>query len=152
MRYRFTVNTDAYRCAPCSKRNWESGTRNMLAINGRTGIERNLREVRWLLDMLRGNTWISAEYSAERGGMSERYETWLNRKSHVVRFTDRLCGFDRTQHLSGYGFMQGYFDIDEAIRTLRNSGVVRVPFSALYDIRQYDHAMDGCYMEIRKCA
>lgn len=27
---------------------------------------------------------------------------------------------------------------------------IQIPFSALYDIRQYDKCMNGCYMEIKK--
>ena len=33
---------------------------------------------------------------------------------------------------------------------LKKNGVVRVPFKWLYDIRQYDKNMNGCYMEIKK--
>ena len=33
-RYKMTINTDAYKCGRCSKKNWEAGTRNdyMIAI------------------------------------------------------------------------------------------------------------------------
>lgn len=51
-----------------------------------------------------------------------------------------------------YGFMQGYFDIDKVLDLLKKEGSVKVPFSWLYDIRQYDKCMDGCYMEITKIA
>lgn len=47
--------------------------------------------------------------------------------------------------------MQGYFDIDKVLEKLKTEGTVKVPFKWLYDIRQYDKAMDGCYMEIVKC-
>ena len=46
--------------------------------------------------------------------------------------------------------MQGYFSIGEVIEKLKKEGTVKVPFSWLYDIRQYDKAMNGCYMEIKK--
>lgn len=46
--------------------------------------------------------------------------------------------------------MQGYFDIDDVLEKLKKEGTVRIPFSWLYDIRQYDKAMDGCYMKITK--
>ena len=157
-KYRFIINTDAYKCGRCSKKNWEPGTRNdyMLAINGRTGIEHSIREVRWLLDLFQGQSWQNGEYSLdnprENSGLSDRYVKWLARKCHNVTYRDRLCGFDRKQFLSGYGWMQGYFDRENAIETLQENGVVKVPFSCLYDIRQYDKAMDGCYMEIRKIA
>lgn len=35
---------------------------------------------------------------------------------------------------------------------LKKEGTVKIPFSWLYDIRQYDNAMNGCYMEITKVA
>lgn len=46
--------------------------------------------------------------------------------------------------------MQGYFDIDKYLNILKETGVIQIPFSALYDIRQYDKRMNGCYMEIKK--
>lgn len=46
--------------------------------------------------------------------------------------------------------MQGYFSIDEVMEKLKTKGYVKIPFKWLYDIRQYDKAMDGCYMEITK--
>lgn len=48
--------------------------------------------------------------------------------------------------------MQGYFDIDEIMGKLKDERTVKVPFKWLYDIRQYDKCMDGCYMEITKIA
>ena len=157
-RYRFTVNTDTYKCGRCSKKNWEPGTRNdyMIAINGRTGIENSIRELRWLLDLFQGNSWQNSEYSdqnpRENYGLSDRYVKWLARRVHNVTYHDRLCGFDRKQYLSGYGWMQGYFDRDKIIEELRENGTVKIPFSYLYDTRQYDKAMDGCYMQIEKVA
>lgn len=62
----------------------------------------------------------------------------------------KLCGFERKQYLSGYGFMQGYFRVGEAMEKLKKDGAVRVPFKWLYDSRQYDKAMNGCYMEFVK--
>ena len=161
MRYRVTVNTEKYVCGRCSKKNWEAGTRNdyMLAINGRTFCENNLREVCWLLDMFQGITHNHSEWTPENSekvgkygdyyGMSDRFYKWLHKKAHKVKYHDRLCGFDRTQWLSGYGFMQGYFDKRKYLAELKENGVVKVPFKALYDLRQYDKAMNGCYMEIR---
>ncbi len=161
MRYRVTVNTEKYVCGRCSKKNWEVGTRNdyMLSINGRTFCENNLREVGWLLDMFQGITHNNGEWTPENSekvgkygdyyGMSDRFYKWLHKKAHKVRYYDRLCGFDRTQWLSGYGFCQGYFDKREYLAELKEKGVVKIPFKALYDLRQYDKAMNGCYMEIR---
>ncbi len=161
--YRITINNSAYKCAPCSMKNWEAGTRNdyMLAINGRTFTEKNLREVKWLLDLFRGNSFNHDEWTPENSekvgkhgnynGMSDRFYEWLHKKAHFVKYLDRLCGFERTQYLSGYGFCQGYFDKDEYLAELKEKGVVKIPFSALYDIRQSAHKMmKGCFMEIRK--
>lgn len=36
------------------------------------------------------------------------------------------------------------------MKKLKVDGVIRVPFKWLYDTRQYDKAMDGCYMKIIK--
>lgn len=63
-----------------------------------------------------------------------------------------MCELNRQQYLSDYGFMQGYFSIDKIIEKLKAEGTVKIPFKWLYDIRQYDKAMDGCYMEITKIA
>ena len=160
MRYKITINTSAYKCARCSKKNWEPGTKNdyMIAINGRTFVEKSLREVGWLLEMFRGNTHITDEWTEENSdkvgkygeyyGMSDRYYNWLHRKAHKVVYQDRLCDITRRQWLSGYGWMQGYFDKQRVIDELMKNGNVKVPFKWLYDIRQYDKNMDGCYMQI----
>ena len=153
-RYRMVMHTDAYKCARCSKKNWEPGTRNdyMLAINGITRSLHNMREVMWQLELFRGNSFLTSEYDEnnpkENHGLSDRYVAFL--KKNTVKYHDRLCDLDRTQYLSGYGFMQGYFDIDSVLEKLRAEGMVKVPFKWLYDSRQYDKHMDGCYMEITK--
>ena len=155
-RYKMIINTESYKCGRCSKKNWEPGTRNdyMLAINEFTRTLYNMREVMWQLELFRGNSFLSSEYDEnipeENYGLSDRYVKFLRR--NTIKYYDRLCGFDRTQYLSGYGFMQGYFDVDEVMENLRKNGTVRIPFKSLYDIRQYDKAMDGCYMEITKVA
>lgn len=43
-----------------------------------------------------------------------------------------------------------YINIGQVLEKLKAEGTARVPFKWLYDIRQYDKAMDGCYMEIAK--
>ena len=48
--------------------------------------------------------------------------------------------------------MQGYFYIGEVMEKLKKEGNIKIPFIWLYDIRQYDKAMNGCYMEITKIA
>ena len=105
MRYRVTVNTEKYVCGRCSKKNWEAGTRNdyMLAINGRTFCENNLREVGWLLELFHGITHNHDEWTPENSekvgkyggyyGMSDRFYKWLHKKAHKVKYHDRLCGF-----------------------------------------------------------
>ena len=163
-RYRVTVNTDSYKLGRCSKKNWEAGTRNdyMLAINGRTFCENNLREVRWFLELFQGQSFCHAEWTPENAdkkgkygdyyGMSERYYKWLHKKGHIVKYHDRLCDLNRTQFLSGYGFCQGYFLREPVIDELKTKGVVKIPFKWLYDSRQYDNAMNGCYVKIEAVA
>ena len=46
--------------------------------------------------------------------------------------------------------MQGYFNIGEQIQKLKKEGYIKVPFSWLYDIRQYDKNMNGCFVEVKK--
>lgn len=153
-RYKVTINTDKYVCGRCSKENWEPGTRNdyMTAINGITRTLRSMREVMWQMELFRGNSFLMSEYDEnnkkENYHLSDRYVKFL--KKNTIKYYDRLCGFHRTQYLSGYGWMQGYFNAAEARETLKKEGIVKIPFKWLYDIRQYDKRMDGCYMEIKK--
>lgn len=109
----------------------------------------------WQIELFRGNYFLSSEYNnnnnpKENHGLSDRYVKFLKKNS--IKYHDNLCNLDRQQYLSGYGWMQGYFDIDDVLEKLKKEGTVRIPFSWLYDIRQYDKAMDGCYMEITKTA
>lgn len=48
------------------------------------------------------------------------------------------------------GITRTLYNMREVMEKLKANGVIRVPFKWLYDIRQYDKAMDGCYMEIVK--
>ena len=63
-KFKVTVNTDAYKCKRCSKKNWKPGNRNdyMIAINGITRTLYNMREVMWQLELFQGNSrfvrWI----------------------------------------------------------------------------------------------
>lgn len=96
-------------------------------------------------------TGLLSEYDRDSEGnlrLSDRYAEFL--KKNRIKYYDRLCGFEREQYLSGYGFMQGYFDIDKVLEQLKKEGFAKVLFSWLYDTRQYDKCMDGCYMEITK--
>lgn len=116
-RYKMTINTDTYKCGRCSKKNWEPGTRNdyMIAINGITRTLYNMREVMWQLELFRGNSFVMSEYSdgnpEENYGLSDRYIKFLQK--NTIKYHDRLCKLDRQQYLSGYGWMQGDFDIGE---------------------------------------
>lgn len=155
-RYRVKINTDSYKCKRCSKKNWEPGTMNdyMLAINGITRTIYAKRELIWQLELFRGESFLTgllSEYDRDSEGnlrLSDRYAEFL--KKNRIKYYDRLCGFEREQYLSGYGFMQGYFDIDKVLEQLKKEGFAKVLFSWLYDTRQYDKCMDGCYMEITK--
>lgn len=141
-RYRMTINTSKYICGKCSKANWEPGTRNdyMIAIDGIKRTLNSMREVIWQLKLFSGDSFV--EYG------SDRYAKFL--KKNLITYYDRLCGFNRQQYLSGYGFMQGCFDVNAVMEKLKIEGTVRIPFKQLYDIRQYDKDMNGCYMEITK--
>lgn len=92
-RYKMIINTDAYECERCSKKNWEPGTRNdyMLAINGITRTLYSMREVMWQLELFRGNSFIMSEYSddnpKENHGLSDRYVKFL-KKTQLSIMTD----------------------------------------------------------------
>lgn len=162
MRYYAVINTDAYVDHRASKKNWEPGTVNdyMHAINHRRIVESSLLQVEWRLLLFQGNSWNNNEYSddnpdydengVETYGMSPRYHKWLMKKCNKVVYYDRICEFNRTQYLCGYGFTQGYFSIQEKLLELKKYGYTRVYFSELYDLRQFDKNMKGCYMEIYK--
>ena len=155
-RYKMVINTDEYKCAACSRKNWEPGTRNdyMMAINGVTRTLYSLREVLWQLELFGGRYFLLSEYSEdnpeENCGLSDRYVKFL--KKNTIRYHDRLCDLDRQQYLSGYGFMQGAYSAGEQLETLKRDDIVRIPFWKLYDSRQYNKSMNGCYMEIRRVA
>lgn len=154
LRYKMTIDTSKYKLGACDEKNWEPGTRNdyMIAINGRTSILYSMREVMWQLELFRGNSFVISEYdeknNPENYHLSDRYVKFLKR--NTVVYFDRLCGFKRKQYLSGYGWMQGYFSVEQVIEKLKTEGSVIIPFEWLYDIRQYDKAMDGCFMKIEK--
>lgn len=111
-KYKMTINTDNYKCGRCSKKNWEPGTRNdyMITINGITRTLYNMREVMWQLELFRGNSFLMSEYDEnnkeENYHLSDRYVRFLQK--NTIKYYDRLCEFERTQYLSGYGWMQGY--------------------------------------------
>lgn len=140
--YQVRISTDAYRKQRCSQKNWEKGTINdfMEAINGWQTKEKTLKQVAWRIDLFSG-IWHFEE---------EGWEDWYKQPINKITYLDKLCGFERTQEVSPYGFKQGYFDRDKVLKKLQENGIVRIPFAWVYDVRQYDKHMDGCYMEIVK--
>lgn len=154
-KYKMVINTDSYKLRACSKKNWEAGTRNdyMVAINGITRTLNSMKEVMWQLELFRGNSFLYSEYDEEKNKeenfhLSDKYIAFLEK--NTIKYYDRLCEFERKQYLSGYGWMQGYFCIGNVMSELKEKGSVKIPFEWLYDIRQYDKNMNGCYMEIVK--
>lgn len=141
--YRVVINTESYKKKRCSKRNWEPGTLNnfMKALNGWKIIEPNLKKLRWRIEFFAGNggAWDDPEW-----------EEWLNQPKNSFKYQDELCGFERIAKPEPYGFKQGYFNIDNVIKTVKKEGKAIIPFKWCYDSRQYDNHMDGCYMEITK--
>lgn len=144
-RYKVVINTDSYRPRRCSEKNWEPGTMNdyMKAINGWKSTEHNLKEVRWRLGMFSGSVVDGAYEDPE-------WFKWKEQAKNNITYYDKLCQQERTSEVTGYGFKQGYINIDSVINELRTKGVVRIKFSQLYDMRQYCKNMNGCYMEITK--
>lgn len=142
MSYSVTINTGAYKPRRCSKKNWEPGTLNnyMEALNGWSSVEPTLREVKWRIQLFCGQ-----DAYADDG-----WETWYKQPHNTIEYYDKLCGFPRKQTVSGYGFLQGYFNIDNVLTKLEIDGTIKIPFKWLYDTRQYLRNMDGCYMQITK--
>ena len=149
--YRVSISTSAYKPRRRSKANWEPGTMNdyMAAINGWNTIEHNLQEVEWRLYMFQGSG-IPVSAMDENCNVSDAYTAWEQQPCNKITYLDKLCGFERTQKVTGYGFTQGYFSIGTVLATLEKNGSVIIPFSWLYDARQYCKNMDGCFMLIRR--
>ena len=152
-RYKVIINTDAYVCLPCSKKNWEAGTMNdfMIALNGWHTTENSLKQVMWRLKMFAGQGWGASEWDEDNQCIKKEYQKWRDKKCNTLTYFDRLCGFNRTHDISAYGFAQGYLDTDEVINKLKEDDSVKIPFEWLYDIRQKNYkSVKGCYMEITK--
>lgn len=150
--YKVSIHTDAYKPRRCSKKNWEPGTMNdyMAAINGWNTIEHSLKEVEWRLYLFQGNNHLISEWVEEKADYSDEYKAWLQQPCNIITYLDKLCGLERTQLTSGYGYMQGYFRVAKVLAELEENGTVKIPFKWLYDTRQYCKNMDGCYMQITK--
>lgn len=151
-RYKVVINTDSYKLKACSKKNWEAGTLNdfMVALNGWHSTENNLTELLFRLHMFTGRSFPDIAWDHEKEDYTDAYKKWISKKCNRITYLDRLCGFERTEEIKGYGFTQGYIDLDKVIEELKQNGSVKIPFEWLYDIRQYYKGMNGCYMEITK--
>lgn len=149
--YKVSINTDAYRPRRCNKTNWEPGTMNdfMAAINGWNTIEHSLRELQWRLNMFQGGSTPIMEIDGA-GNVSDAYKAWEQQPCNEITYLDKLCGVERTQKITGYGFTQGHFRISDVLATLEEKGSAKVLFRWLYDARQYCKNMDGCFMLIRR--
>lgn len=153
-RYKVTINTDAYVLQSCSKKNWERGTRNdfMVALNGWHTTEYSLKQVYWRIWMFQGNSYPHSEWDEQKKDWSDAYTKWKNKKCNKIKYLDKLCGFEREHEIRGYGWTQGYFNVEKVMDELKQTGTVKIPFAWLYDVRQYYKGMNGCYMEITKVA
>lgn len=143
MSYEVRINTSEYKSRRASRKNWEPATMNayMSAVNGWTTTEPDLEHVKWRLMMFQGNAYVTD---------TAEYQSWKSNPVNIVRYYDQYCEMEREQRPSGYGFMQGYFNVGKALETLKETGYLKVPFKSLYDSRQYIRNMDGCYMEIKE--
>ena len=148
-RYIITIHTDAYKPMKVTEKTWENGTVNdfMAALNGYKVTETNLNMVRRRIRLLQGCA------CPDYGEDVHTYFDWLNDPKSKARITfyDTFCKQERTHDVSVYGFSQGYLNVAKVIETLKTTGSVRIPFDALYDIRQSGSKLyKGCYMQIVK--
>ena len=152
-RYIITISTAAYKPMQVNMKCWERGTVNdfMEALNGYKVTETNLRAVKRRINVFAGHGYCCDD-SSEDMTVNEYFEWLRNPKNKaMITFHDHLCGIERTEEVSPYGFTLGYFDTDKMIDTLRTNGKVRIPFEWCYDIRQsMAKRFKGCYMEIIK--
>ena len=143
--YKVLINMDGFIHFSCSKKNWEPGTINdfMMGINGWKSTEHSLQEVRWRIELF----FHHAHYHFG----NQHWEKWFKQKKNKIKYQDRLCEMERMDDISVPGFAQGYVDIEKLLEKLKAEGMVRIPFSIGYDMRQRGcNHYKGCYMEIRK--
>lgn len=148
--YKVNINTNSYNpYKRVSKNNWERGTLNdfMEAINNWNTELKNLQEVKWQLEMFLGACYSNC-WDCEKDEYYNEYKEW--KKDKKITYLDKICDFERTADIKPYGWTQGYFDIDKTIEELENNNIVKIPFSHVYDIRQYNKRFNGCYIEIIK--
>ena len=148
MPYICIIDTSKYKPRRCSKKNWEPGTRNdfMRALNGWRHEEPDHQSLRWRLMMFQG----SAPYDPDEYD-SEAYQTWVHQPCNRLTYQDRLCEMTRSAEICPPGFKQGPgLRVGALIEAVDRDGYLEIPFSRVYDIRQYDRHMDGCVMRITK--
>ena len=145
MKYRVTINTDAYKPLRCSKKNWEPGTINsqMRRLNGWKSTERSLKEVYWRIELFLHGTVLNVDKKDE-----SHYTKWLTAPKNHLEYIDEPVGIKRTMLPECPSWHQGYTNVGAKLDELKKNGVVIIPFSAAYDDRQYIKNMDGCYMQI----
>ena len=98
-----------------------------------------------IMDEIQGNN-IARNFSSEYFNytinfiISKEFPSF----SDFPDFSLVLCDLDQNIELAK--------KYEEIMEKLKDERTVKVPFKWLYDIRQYDKCMDGCYMEITKIA
>lgn len=144
--YVISINTKAFRPFRCSKKNWEPGTINsiMQALDEWSAVERSEREVEWRINLFLTGSGLPHE------GDEADYQVWVNQPENTIPYMDEPCGVRRETKPECPGFHQGYCRVSRYLRELKENRQVRIPFSAAYDVRQYNKNLDGCYMFIRK--
>ena len=149
MPYKVTISTAAYKHRRCSVKNWEPGTVNdfMEALDGWKITEPNLQNLEWRVLMFEGRM----PHIYEGDPQWEDYKRWKNQPCNRIHYRDKLCELDRTEEVCPPGWKQGTgIRFDAVKQALREDGYIKIPFSVVYDARQYDKHMNGCFMEIKK--
>lgn len=145
--YRVTISTRRFKpYMRCSPKNWEPGTTNdhMAALDGWSTVEPDITALRWRLMMFSGaGPWGDEAFSSA-------YKKWNAQPENKLTFHDKLCDMEREAKITPPGFHQSSFPIDKYLEEVEEKGTLKIPFSAVYDMRQYPHRMDGCYLLVEK--
>ena len=150
--YKVTINTDNYKHRACNKKNWELGTINdfMLAINGWSNFEKNIKELTWRIEYFFGGIPYDHHYDKTHEDYNSFWQ-WYNQDINTIIFHDRLCNLDRTKEIRAYGIAQGYVSSTNILEQVESKGKIRIDFSEAYDIRQGGYKIfKGAYMKIEK--
>jgi len=144
-KFKVWFTTSRYKPHKASVQNWEPGTKNchMKALDGWSSVEPDERALRWRLWLFQGGPIPSdpEEY--------EQYKQWRAQPINKIEFWDSYCEMDRVTEPTPPGFKQGAaLQVDKIMAELRTRGIAIIPFSQVYDSRQYDHHMDGCELLI----